>query len=212
MSILNPFFDQILNDDEQIIWSEKPQEKPFLLVTIIPRTITLIIFGIISFVFIYYFSINWFSFGNNNEDKSIPWFGFIPIFFMSFPLWMGILYPFYMLMNYKNVHYCYTNRRIILRSGAWGVDYRTIEYDQVSDLNVEVGPIGEKYNTGNLSIITGTNSEDKKITNTMYSISQPYEVFKNINRVMLDIKSDLYYPNELRPSINKGYKTEYDPK
>ena len=206
----NSVFDQILNSDEKVIWSEKPQKKPFLLVTI-PAMFALIAFGIVSFTFIYYFAQNWFSFGNDNADKSIPWYGYIPIVFMSSPLWMGILYPFYMMMAYKNIHYCYTNRRVILRSGAWGADYKTIEYDQISDLEVKVGPVGEKYNTGNLTIITGTNSDGKQISNTMYAISQPYEVFKNLKKVMLDIKTDYFYPNELRPDINKGYKTEYKP-
>lgn len=206
----NSIFQHILNSDEEILWLEKPPRKPFLLVTL-PAMFALIFGGLISFTFIYAFAGQWFSFGNENGDTSIPLYGYIPIVLISFPLWLGLLYPFYMIMTYKNIFYCYTNRRIVIRSGAWGVDYKTIEYDQITDLEVKVGPVGEKYATGNIIIFTGSDSEGKKISKTMYAITKPYEVFKNLKKVMLDIKTDFYYPNELRPEINKGYKTEYRP-
>lgn len=114
-------------------------------------------------------------------------------------------------MDYKNVLYAYSDKRIIIRKGAWGADYKTTEYDKISEVEVNVGPIGEKYGPGNLHFITGKDHKGKIISEIMYAIQEPYKVFKESEKVMLDIKSDLYYPNDLRPKTNKGFNTEYKP-
>jgi hypothetical protein len=43
-------------------------------------------------------------------------------------------------------------------------------------------------------------------------ISDPYEVFKRVKHMSLDIQTDIAYPNALRPDENPGYNTEYDSK
>ncbi|MCA9386301.1 hypothetical protein KC717_06675, partial [Candidatus Dojkabacteria bacterium] len=46
-------------------------------------------------------------------------------------------------------------------------------------------------------------------SNTLHNIENPYEVFKFIKKVSHDIKTDIEYPNELRPKNNPGYNTDY---
>jgi hypothetical protein len=52
----------------------------------------------------------------------------------------------------------------------------------------------------------------RALYNVFRAIENPYEVFKAIKQVSLDIKTDMNYPNDLRPEDNQGYKTKYTPK
>ena len=44
---------------------------------------------------------------------------------------------------------------------------------------------------------------------SLYSIASPYELYKTINKVYMDVRSDIAYPNAYRPAQNPGYHTEY---
>ena len=179
-----------------------------LYLTTMPNGLIYIFIGLIQFLFIKYIFLDKFFMIAGSEWN---WFVFIVVFTFCSPFLIGVFYPFYIVLSYKNLLYAYTDKRIIIRTGAWGADYQTTEYDKITDIEVNVGPIGERYQTGNLSFITGTNARGQKIMRKMYALSQPYQVLKEVKKVMLDIKSDLYFPNELRPEINKGYRTAYKP-
>ena len=195
----------ILNLDEKIIWSEKPQKKPYLLSTLIPSFIS----STIACLFCYGISLflgDFPDFGGGNFMIYLMK-GWVYIVF-------GViaLFPLLTILGYRNLHYYYTNKRIIIQNGAWGVDFESYEYDKISDLTVDVGPIGKSYNTGNLSFLTGKKgNKGESLSSELTAISNPYVVFKNLQKTMQDIKTDFYYPNELRPDINRGYKTEYKP-
>ena len=203
----NSIIDNILNPGETIIWSEKPQKKPYFLSTLIPSFIIsimccLLCYGITRFLGDFP---DFDSGGVNFMHKLMT--GWVYIVF-------GIiaLSPLFFVLGYHNLHYYYTNKRIIIQDGTWGVDFESYEYDKISDLTVDVGPIGQSYNTGNISFLTGKKgSKGESLSNKLTAVSNPYLVFKNLQKTMQDIKTDFYYPNELRPDINKGYKTEYSP-
>ena len=40
-------------------------------------------------------------------------------------------------------------------------------------------------------------------------IEHPYEYLSRLQKITLDIKADIYYPNDLRPGENHGYNTKY---
>ncbi|MBU1125608.1 MAG: hypothetical protein KKC84_06260 [Candidatus Omnitrophica bacterium] len=48
------------------------------------------------------------------------------------------------------------------------------------------------------------------LTDDFIAVEKPYEVFKKLKTVMVDIKTDWNYPNKLRPDENPGYRTKYD--
>jgi hypothetical protein len=59
-----------------------------------------------------------------------------------------------------------------------------------------------------------TESEDGVITklyDRWEAIFHPFEVFKQLKKVTVDIKTDLNFPNALRPETNPGYRTKYAP-
>ena len=100
-----------------------------------------------------------------------------------------------------------------MRSGFWGVDFNAIDYDQISDIQVTVNPIENYFRPGTARLSAGkVNSKGNSLTNDFIAIENPYDVFKKVKTVGVDVKTDWNYPNKLRPDQNPGYKTKYDPK
>jgi hypothetical protein len=101
----------------------------------------------------------------------------------------------------------------MIRSGFIGVDFKTIDFDKIADSEVNVNIIERIYNVGTVKFSTGeTNSKGKLIYQQFTSIKNPYEVFKLVKQIGVNIKTDYNYPNALRPDTNPGYKTKYKPK
>jgi hypothetical protein len=51
-----------------------------------------------------------------------------------------------------------------------------------------------------------------KVYDRWEAIPNPYDVFKQLKKTAVDIKTDFNYPNAFRPEKNPGYNTKYDPK
>ncbi len=100
-----------------------------------------------------------------------------------------------------------------MRSGFWGTDFKAIDYDKISDIEVNVNPVENLYGVGRVQAFSGrTTSKGANIYDKFIVIPEPYEVFKKIKEVSVDIKTDWNYPNALRPEKNPGYKTRYEPR
>lgn len=122
------------------------------------------------------------------------------------------------IIQSKNLYYAATDRRLIIQHGVIGLDYRSFEYTKIDDLYVKVGVIDKIFNTGSISLVTEyivNNNRTKAFhrligeANSFLAIDKPYEVFKKIQTISKDLRTDVYYPNDLRPATNKGYKTKY---
>ena len=55
------------------------------------------------------------------------------------------------------------------------------------------------------AVAAGSNSRAR--SNTIQSIYEPYAVFKRLKETSHDVKSDIEYPNAMRPAHNPGYNT-----
>ncbi len=100
----------------------------------------------------------------------------------------------------------------MMRSGIWGIDFKAIDYDKISDTQVTVNPVEKMYGVGTIRFAAGrTNREGNPQTDNFTAVPDPYEVFKKVKSTAVDIKTDWNYPNQLRPPENPGYKTDYKP-
>ena len=52
--------------------------------------------------------------------------------------------------GYDNLYYAYTNKRVISRSGSFGVTYRGIEYKEIVTTDATTNFLDKKYNTGTI--------------------------------------------------------------
>ena len=102
----------------------------------------------------------------------------------------------------------------MMRTGFIGTDFKTIDYDKVSDIEVTVSFIERMYNVGTIRFFSGRTQNEEgnttKLYDTWIAIENPYEVFKMLKQNAVDIKTDFNYPNTLRPDVNPGYQSKYD--
>ena len=199
---LLPEFDSVKDDNEEILWTDKPKFISYAITGLAAG------FGILIFVGISYAMIK----GVDNDlsiGNSFVWFTAIPILFFLWSLLQK-------LFSYSNTSYAFTNKRVMVRTGFIGTDFKSIDYDKISDIEVTVNAVERAFNVGTIKFFSGRTQTDDGVTSKLYdrweAIPNVYEIFKKVKQVSVDIKSDYNYPNALRPETNPGYNTKYDRK
>ncbi|PJJ61175.1 PH domain-containing protein [Hymenobacter chitinivorans] len=200
---LLPEFESVRGKDEQILWSGKPVFLPFVAGGLLMGFMGLA-FGII------WLSVNFNHQSETSGSDSGPGFFWL---FGLLPLAQGIWSVMNRLLSYSNTYYAYSNRRIMMRTGFFGTSFKAIDFDKVSDIEVTVNFIERFYNVGSIQFFSGRTQSDEgnvtKLYDYWHAIRLPYEVFKQVKEVIVDIKTDYNYPNALRPETNPGYSTKY---
>ncbi|VVB96776.1 Bacterial PH domain protein [uncultured archaeon] len=200
-----PQFEAVRDKDERILWVGKPAFIPFIM-----SGIPFLILGLLWGAFDYFGFIRNVNLSLNDEGT---WF-IVPFFAIHlFPFYASIFNMVRLFLVHGNTFYAYTNKRLLMRSGFWGTDFKAIDYDKISDIEVNVNPIENLLGVGTVQAFSGrTTSKGANIYDKFIAIPEPYEVFKRIKEVSVDIKTDWNYPNDLRPERNPGYKTRYEPR
>jgi hypothetical protein len=128
-----------------------------------------------------------------------------------------VLPPIYNWLLFKRTAYAITNRRVIIQKGVIGRDFDFIDFDKITQANVNVGIFDKlfKGNTGTILVSTPnsfvvTQNGAAASPNMLSNITNPYEVYRYFEKVSYDVKTDIEYPNQLRPTINPGYQTSYN--
>ena len=184
---------KILDTNEQVFWEGKPRFWPYFLSGVVPT----FIFGLAWTGFLVpFFAVNFLPKENLSSSS-----GFTNTFFFA---WNIFLVPFLLI-------------------GLWmlvGVHiYKGfIDFDQITNSEVNVGFWDRvlAQNTGSILISSsGTFGSTRQghiaRPYTLSNITDPYEVFKFVKKVSHDVKTDIEYPNAMRPSENPGYQSTYDP-
>jgi len=196
-------FEHVKSDNETILWAGKP--------IFIPYAATGIIAGISTLLF----AIIWCIF---TQDAKFENGGFVSTHFTLFGLLPVVFFAWNFLkrlLSYGNTGYVFTDKRVMMRSGVIGTDFKSIDYDKISDIEVTVNFVEKAFNVGTIRFFSGRTQTNEGVTTKLYdqweAIKNPYEVFKQVRKVSVDIKTDFHFPNSLRPAMNPGYSTEYKP-
>jgi len=200
-SKLPPQFQGILDHNENILWVGTPSWFPFIL-----TGVPFLIFGCLWGAFDYFGFIQhmW------GKGFSGPMAGAGIAFFAIhlFPFWGGILNMLRLLLVHGNTFYAFTEKRLLIRSGFWGTDFKAIDYDRIQDLMVTVNPLENLMGVGSIKAFTGAyTSKGAQVFDRFTAIQEPYEVYRRIKEISVDVKTDWNYPNALRPDQNPGYNT-----
>lgn len=166
-------FNHILDDDEKIVKIIKPHKGKYFFSS-------LFILGLVYLIFVGVAMLGM-MLPDEETGASIvdPIYLLIPV--GIFVVAMLITWLF-LAIYYKNNYFAYTNKRLIIRSGIVGVDYKSLDMSMIGMVNVYVSLLDKivHKNTGTLtfgSIASGTNG----ISNTRFpDISEPYETCKEI--------------------------------
>ncbi len=194
---------QILDKDETLLWSGRPHPGPFF-----ASGIPFLIFGLCWGAFDY------FGFIREMGRASGPSMGFaLPFFALHlFPLWLALANCIRLPIVYRNTVYALTNRRAIIQGGFWGLSFQSIDYDQIQESTVTIGPVEKMAGCGTVRIFSGrTSAKGASLYDSFSAIDHPYDVYKQLKQVSVDIKTDWNYPNAMRPAGNPGYSTRYQP-
>lgn len=109
-----------------------------------------------------------------------PWG--IPLFWPHFIIIMAatlfFTLPLLYAHGYKNLWYAYTNKRIIIRKGTIGVDYRSLAYKDISVDSVDVGFLDKFSNTGTLHF------KSPSAGITLSYVPDPYNQMREIKEYM----------------------------
>jgi membrane protein YdbS with pleckstrin-like domain len=192
--------DKILDPSEKIFWRGKPKY-----IAVILKCIPVTIFGLFwcSFLIPFY----WAFFTGKFPIFIWAVLGphtLIGVGMLGAPLWATLVYPY--------IEYAITSKRIIIKSGFFARNFQTVDYVNLTDVSVNIGPIGRLTNSGDILFISGMGIFTEKTgKNSISCIENPYEVFKLLKQVYFDIKTDVEFPNKLRPPVNPGYQSEYQP-
>lgn len=187
---MDSVFNHILDDNENILW----QEKPYFLLFIFNFSHLLTGFGALLLYVI---------FGSDHLTVLNDIAQYILLVYFLAPI-------IYLTAVYPNTFYAITNRRVIFRGGFFGVDYSSIDYDAIQTAAVNVNPLEKIFRVGTIQIYSGQrNHKGTDVAQNICAIPFPYETYKKMKSTAVDIKSDISYPNKLRPEDNPGYKSKY---
>ena len=97
---------------------------------------------------------------------------------------------------YSNLYFAYSNKRIIIRSGIFGVDYRTLDMSMVGAVNVSVSLLDKilKKNTGTLSFGSTASPVIQATTGSTYKFTHiiaPYETCKEVKSYIDAYKKEI---------------------
>ena len=126
--------------------------------------------------------------------------------------------PIYKALAYRHTYYAITNKRVLLQTGVIGRDFQIVDFDKITNAEVNVGIFDKLFSRNSGSILissagTFTYGKHGPIARpyTLSNIPNPYDVFKFFKKVSHAVKTDIEYPNQYRPKTNLGYRTSYNP-
>ena len=191
----------VLAAGETILWHGKPKRSTF----IATKSLTLLPIAIIWLIFDGSFLAAAFS-GNS------PWF-IIPFMLVHmFPVWLWLGNVLTASRRWKNTHYYVTNRRIIIQGGFLAVNEKSLFFKDIRNVQMRIGFLDKIFGTGDVLLDEGTvSSKGQRLFTALEDLENPRQVYHRIQKITLDMQTDMEFPNAYRPQENPGYRTEYRP-
>ncbi len=179
-------FELILDPGETILKTYKPNKKRFTIVSLIgglPSLIVPVVFVLLAVLMLTG------VIDMRDENGVVNYTGAIFFLVFSSIFMLAILSaPFTSIFRYKKQLYCVTNKRIIIRHGFIGVDFKSLDLKAIGAVNVQVDFLDKliKPNTGKITFgsnaapITTGNQKGQNIPFEFACVDNPYEVYREV--------------------------------
>ena len=198
----------ILSGDEMILWQGKPALLPFFARAIVSFLVGVGVFAMVARLFA----------GQPLPPRPdlLATSLFLSPFLLSGFL-LALCYPVYAILSYLCLSYAITSQRVVLRSGIIERDVTIVDFDQIvhAEMDVDLTDILLGFGrTGSLSLTMSAADapeNPEQAPHVLSHIPHPYDVLRFFHRAEFDVKTDIQYPNQLRPNVNPGYPTSYSP-
>lgn len=191
----------VLAAGEAILWRGKPKRSAF----IATKSLTMLPIAIIWLCFDSTFLMAAFT-GDG------PWF-LIPFMLLHLmPVWIWLGNVITASRRWKNTNYYVTNRRIIIQGGYLAVNEKSLFYKDIRNTQVRIGLLDKIFGTGDVLLDEGiVSSKGHPVYTALEDLEDPRQVYHRVQKIVLDMQTDIEYPNAYRPKENPGYQTEYRP-
>lgn len=177
---MEKLFENILDEDEKVVKVLKPNKAKYFFG---------VMFGTCAMV-LFFLALSLLAMFVPEEGFTAP-----PAIYCLIPISVGIvviaLAVLFTYLSYTKRHYAYTNKRIIIRCGIIGTDYKSLDMDMIGAINVNVSIFDKllRKNTGTVAF----GSLASPMTNngsmfSFYSITDPYSFYKEIKLVINNMK------------------------
>lgn len=191
--------EDILDNDESVLLRQKPKKKAYIFNSIIGVLPLAIFWLAIDMTFIVMVIVV--------GAPDFLWLVLVPFFaFHLMPVWFAVAKIVRAVRGWKNIEYVFTEKRIIVRSGMIGINFANIYYSDIHGVNLRVGFFDRFFKVGDIYISASVQSQ------VLYDLENPYFILSRIQKIVIDLKTDVYFPNDLRPETNSGFNTKYKPK
>ncbi len=205
-----PMEESPLVSGEKELWSGKPKKKAFVLNQILGMAPIAIIWLLFDSTFIVAFLS---GMAEDPESANMIFF-MIPFFALHLmPVWIWLSQVLTANKKWQNTKYYVTDKRIIIQNGLFAANYQSIYYKDIRNVNLHVGLIDKMLGVGDIRFDMGYNMHSSKngmnINAAILDIENPMDIYPRIQKIVMDIQTDIEFPNAYRPSENPGYNTEY---
>ena len=191
----------VLAAGEAVLWQGKPKRSTF----IATKSLTLLPIAIIWLCFDSVFLME--ALGGNG-----PWFMIPFLLLHMFPVWLWLGNVITASRRWKNTNYYVTNRRIIIQDGFLAVNEKSLFYKDIRNVQIRVGLLDKLFGTGDVLLDEGiVSSKGHAIYTALEDLENPRQIYHNVQKIILDMQTDMEFPNAYRPQENPGYRTEYRP-
>lgn len=197
-----------LVEGESVIWSAKPKKSAYIINQIIVMMpFALLWLAIDSAILVPMLQ-------SGGASKML--FFIIPFFALHLmPVWIWLGNVLSANKRWQNTKYYVTDKRIIIQNGFVAENYQTIYYKDIRNVDLRVGVIDKMLNVGDVYFDLGnytTNNGNRTSKTAFLDIENVRDIYSKLQKIVLDIQTDMEYPNALRPDENPGYNTKYNPK
>lgn len=198
-----------LVEGETLIWKAKPKKSAF----VINKSITMAPFAILWLIFDSSFITMMFK---SDTPTEMLWF-IIPFFALHLmPVWIWLANVLTANRKWKNTSYYVTDKRIIIENGFVAGNFQTIYYKDLTNVSLRLGVIDKMLGVGDIYLETAGGNYVQNgrnlVAQAFLDIENPQEIYPKLQKIVMDIQTDIEYPNALRPGENPGYNTKYEPK
>ncbi len=173
----------LLLDGESILLETKPKKSAYVLSSVIKMMPIALIWIAVDVGLVI---------GVTKITETFPWYLYIFFAFHLLPVWLWVASIVKAVWEIDNIEYVATNMRIIVKTGIF-TDIANLSYADVNTVNVRVGIIDKMLGVGDVYITAKNNYAILK------DVQTPYVIVNKLQQIVQTHKSDVYFPNALRP-------------
>ena len=168
-------------------------------------------FALIWLLFDGFFIVNFIGAGEMMGGMALVLVPFFALHLM--PVWIWLFNMLTASKRWKNTEYAVTNKRVLIRNGLVGYQYDSIYYTDIANVSLRVGVIDKMLGVGDIYLVTKgkIGGSGSGATPAILDVEEPDRAFGIIQGTVMNIQTDIHYPNAYRPDNNPGYNTQYNP-